>query len=310
MLRRARILGTFLLTFASLAGWGEWSWVFGGALIHAQLHFTLAWLLILIGGLAQRARGNAAWAFAFLIGHSWVYSSPFLHAPASLDGPVGETLRVAWFNAWGKPSAVDAAHAYALDQELDLIALGQAGGVPAIRRLMQDFPHHAYDHEDRIGLFSRVPIVETRWYSGPEGHQPPVRKWLCARLENGADVWVGHVQTPNESAHLAGLATLQEAMQLRTAEVGIAPTFLMADLNATPWSADLGLLHEQGWQSASAGTWPVRTWRDPSQPWLRWPIDYVLVRQGVGVQHFEVGPALGSDHFLIHAVLQLPKAPR
>jgi endonuclease/exonuclease/phosphatase (EEP) superfamily protein YafD len=309
VLRRARIFGTFLLTFASLAGWGEWSWVFDGVLIHAQLHFTLAWAAVSIWALAQRARGNAAWALAFLIGHSWVYSSPFLHPTPRLEGPAGETLRVAWFNAWGKPTAVAAAHAYALEHELDLLALGQAGGVPAIRRLMADFPHYAYDHEDRIGLFSRVPIAQVRWHAGPAGHQPPVRKWLCARLENGADVWVGHVQTPAASAHLAGLAALQEALLLREAELGLAPSFLMADLNATPWSSDLGLLREQGWQSASAGTWPVRTWSDPSQPWLRWPIDYILVRQGVGVQHFEVGPALGSDHFLIHAVLQLPELP-
>jgi endonuclease/exonuclease/phosphatase (EEP) superfamily protein YafD len=309
VLRHARIFGTFLLTFASLAGWGEWSWVFDGALIHAQLHFTLAWAAVSVWALAQRARGCSAWALAFLIGHAWIYSSPFLHPPAQLEGSAGPTLRVAWFNAWGKPSAVEAVHAYAFEHELDLIALGQAGGAPAIRRLTQDFPHHAYDHEDRIGLFSRVPIVETRWYSGPYGHQPAVRKWLCARLENGADVWVGHVHTPKDSAHRAGLATLHTAMQQREAEVGRAPTILLADLNATPWSADLSLLAEQGWQSASAGTWPVRTWRDPSQPWLRWPIDYILIQRGIGVQNFEVGPALGSDHFLIYAELQLPLAP-
>ena len=309
MLRRARIFGTFLLTVASLAGWGEWSWAFEGVLIHAQLHFTLAWAAISIWALAQRSHGNTAWALAFLLCHGWVYSSPFLNTPPRLEGPAGETLNLAWFNAWGKPSAVKAAHSYALEHDLDLLALGQAGGVPAIRRLIADFLHHAYDHEDRIGLFSRVPIAEVRWYEGPAGHQPPVRKWLCVRLETGADVWVGHVQTPHESAHLAGLAALQEARRQHEKELGIAPTILMADLNATPWSSDLGLLREQGWLSASSGTWPVRTWRDPSQPWLRWPIDYVLVSQGVGVRHFEVGPALGSDHFLIRAELQLPLQP-
>jgi endonuclease/exonuclease/phosphatase (EEP) superfamily protein YafD len=83
----------------------------------------------------------------------------------------------------------------------------------------------------------------------------------------------------------------------------------MADLNTTPWAADYALLEEQGWQSASAGSWPVRTWRDPSLPWLRWPIDHILLRYGIGVQRYEVGPALGSDHFLIHAELHLPHQP-
>jgi endonuclease/exonuclease/phosphatase (EEP) superfamily protein YafD len=298
-----------MLTIASLAGWGEWSWVLDGVLIHAQLRFTLAWAAVLIWATAQRAPGNRAWALAFLIGHTWVYSSPFLHTRPRVEGAEGVRIQVAWFNAWGKPSAVAAAHRYALEHELDLIALGQAGGVPALRRLIEDFPHYAYDHEDRIGLFSRIPLLDATWFNGPDGHQPPVRKWLCAKLENGAGVWVGHVQTPDASAHALGLASLQSALAQRESERGAVPAFLMADLNTTPWAADYALLEEQGWQSASAGSWPVRTWRDPSLPWLRWPIDHILLRYGIGVQRYEVGPALGSDHFLIHAELHLPHQP-
>jgi hypothetical protein len=309
VLRRARISGTFLLTFASLAGWGEWSWVFDGALIHAQMHFTLAWAAILAWAVGQRAHGNAVWALAFAVGHGWIYSSPFLHPQPGFEGIPEAPLQVAWFNAWGKPAAVEAAHRYALENDLDLLALGQAGGVPAIRRLIEDFPHYAYDHDDRIGLFSRTPFREAIWFEVPQGHQPPVRKWLCVQLKSGVDVWVGHVQTPDASAHDAGLICLQAAITQRESQRGAVPAFLMADLNTTPWAADFALLLEEGWQYAGAGSWPTRTWRDPSMPWLRWPIDHILLRHGVAVQSYEVGPSLGSDHYLIRAALHLPKLP-
>lgn len=58
----------------------------------------------------------------------------------------------------------------------------------------------------------------------------------------------------------------------------------------------LAISQTAGWTSARACHWPTRTWRDPSQSWLRWPIDHLLVRGGVGVQDFRVLPTIGSDH--------------
>lgn len=257
--------------------------------------------------MAQKAGRNTAWSLLFLLAHLWVYTGPWRASPPQAETEVTEPLRLLWFNAWGRPDSVDAVHDYALQHEIQLLGICQAGGGPALRRLAASFPHHVYDHEDRIGVFSKLPLRETTWIAGDPTSKPPVRKWLRAELELGVDVWIGHVQTPNWPAHAAGLENLRAALDERESERGKRPAFLLADLNTTPWAADFRALAGQGWQSARAGTWPTRTWRDPSMPWLRWPIDHVLVRHGVGVTSFAVGPALGSDHYLLFAELQLPR---
>lgn len=300
MARRLRILWTFLLTLASLAAWTEARWVGHGALIHAQWHFVWAWGLSLLWWCRHGDNWGRGWAAVGLTAHFALYSQPYWAPPARVDDP-GESLRALWFNAWGRPTATAAIHKLALELDVDFIALCQAGGVPALRRLAEDYPYQAYDHDDRIGLFSRIPIRGEDWIDGEPGHQPRDRVWLRAELDNNLEVWVGHVQQPHETAHPIGMAKLYQAGQRP------GPGVLLADLNTTPWAADFKRGLAAGWTSARAGYWPTRTWRDPAQPWLRWPIDHVLVRGQVGVQDFRVLPSIGSDHFPILVELVLPE---
>ena len=289
-----------MLTSLSVAAWTEASWVADGALIHAQWHFVWAWALswgLWCWGGVPAARWLCAVGF---VAHFGLYTQPYWDAPAEIEGPT-RSVRALWINAWGRPEVTEAARLLAQEHGVQLLAICQAGGAPALRRLSEDFPYQAYDHEDRVGLFSATPIRQEEWIDGEPGHQPRVRKWLRAELDDGLEVWVGHVQQPHETAHGPGMATLYEAGQQSGDAV------LLADLNTTPWAADFQAARAAGWTSARAGHWPTRTWRDPSQPWLRWPIDHVLVRGEVGVQDFRVLPTIGSDHLPLLVDLTRPR---
>lgn len=300
MAGRLRILWTFLLTLLSAAAWTEASLLGSGALIHAQWHFVWAWALTAALWCWRGVRAAQIGCAVAFVAHFALYTQPYWDEPAQLDGPT-RSVQALWINAWGRPDVTEAARLLAQQHQVQLLAICQAGGAPALRRLAADFPYHAYDHEDRIGLFSSMPIVREEWIEGEPGHQPRVRKWLRADLEGDLRAWVGHVQQPHESANLPGMKVLYAAGQ----EEGAA--ILFADLNTTPWSADYQRGLAAGWTSARAGHWPTRTWRDPSQPWLRWPIDHVLVQGEVGVEDFRVLPSIGSDHLPLLVELALPE---
>ncbi|MAW59904.1 MAG: hypothetical protein CMJ94_03590 [Planctomycetes bacterium] len=302
MARRLRILWTFLLTLGSVAAWTELELLGLGMLVHAQLQFVAAWALTLAWWCWKGGQLGRFVAAVGLVAHFGLYSQPFWAAAPRATGP-GQELRAVWFNAWGSPSATEALHHAAVEKGADLVALCQAGGAPVLRRLAADYPYQAYDHDDRIGLFSRVPIAEVEWLEGEPGHKPRERKWLRVVLEGGVEVWVGHAQHPDQTAHAPTLT------RIRAAAERAGPAVLFADLNTTPWAAGFQSCLAAGWQSARAGQWPWRTWRDPSFPLLRWPIDHVLVRGGVGVTAFTVGSDLGSDHLPLWVDLVLPALP-
>lgn len=308
MLRWAIILGTLLLTVASLAGWSEWPTLADGVLVHAQLHFVLLWLAWAgLAALARRPR-CALWALAFTVVHAGVAGAPRWQAPACVPADraaTAEPLRVMWINCWGRPDAVDAARERAIEAEVDVLALCQVGGLPALRRLHEAFAYHALAVEDRIAVFSHRPLGAV--VPVPRRHDlaTPERRWIRVPLlrEGGREsieIWVGHVQLPHHEAHAAGMR------RVLVAAADSAPGVLLADLNSTPWSANFRMLLAAGWRDARAGSWPVPTWRDPARPWLRWPIDHVLVRGGVGVADFRVLDDLGSDHLPLLVDLLLP----
>lgn len=308
MLRRVVFWGTLPLAGLSLAGWAEWRPVAGGALVHAQAHFVLIWAVwAAVAALARRPRCALA-ALAFTVVHAGIAGGSRWQEPprvAARSDAKPEPLRVMWVNCWGRPDVVDAARERAQAEQADVLALCQVGGMPALRRLRAAFPYEALAVEDRIAVFSRRPLGEPRAVPARADLDPPERRWLRVPLlrEPGrapVEIWAGHVHLPHHAAHASGMRRPLDAGE------DSGPAVLLADLNTTPWAADFRLLREAGWQDARAGHWPVPTWRDPARPWLRWPIDHLLVRGGIGVADFRVLDDLGSDHLPLRADLLLP----
>lgn len=313
MFLRLAVLLWFFATGASVLGWSEWSGVAHGALIHAQGHFLVFWLVLTAVAAGRRWLRLAVWAGCFATAHLWVYGGPWR---ASLPEPPAEAVSfsVLWANCWGRPEVVGAVHQQALELGVDAVALCQAGGLPALRRLAGDFPHCVTEESDRIALYSRVAILDSQWLrvDGEAAElRPPPRAWLRADLEVASgqtlELWVGHVPTPSHAAHAAGMDFFRESVAHFDRERGDRPMVAVGDWNTTPWSAQYRSLLAAGWVDARSGQWPKRTWRRPSEPWLRWPIDHGFVRGGVGVAQAEVLPDLGSDHYPVLFRLLVPK---
>ncbi len=99
------------------------------------------------------------------------------------------------------------------------------------------------------------------------------------------------------NAQLASVAA--RAKQISTAKL------VVGDLNITSWSSDYKQLQSgTGLRNARQGfgvlaTWPVQI------PFLRIPIDHVLVSKEFAVQSIATGPDIGSDHLPLVAVLRL-----
>lgn len=89
---------------------------------------------------------------------------------------------------------------------------------------------------------------------------------------------------------------------LKYLEGSTKPTVFMGDLNATGWDLRVLPLKEAGYKDARRGhgmlwTWPV------GRVLMSVPIDHIFVPDSWTVNECEVGPAFGSDHLPIRAVL-------
>ena len=75
------------------------------------------------------------------------------------------------------------------------------------------------------------------------------------------------------------------------------PKILMGDLNTSPWSHCFGrLLSRAKLVDSSRGRGVEATW-PTNLIWLRIPIDFCLVSEGIAVKDKQVGTDIGSDHF-------------
>jgi endonuclease/exonuclease/phosphatase (EEP) superfamily protein YafD len=92
------------------------------------------------------------------------------------------------------------------------------------------------------------------------------------------------------------------------------PVIVAGDFNQTPWTPWHRAFRERSGLVDAAGTsWPEATRRPfGGLPWslLATPIDRVLVRPGIGVTGFHVGPQFGSDHNPVTADLVMAPPPR
>jgi endonuclease/exonuclease/phosphatase family metal-dependent hydrolase len=172
----------------------------------------------------------------------------------------------------------------------------------ALAALENDLPHTRAVASGRHGvlLMSRVPLTATDALSV----DPRAETMLHARFFAGTrevDLFAVHANWPL-GPRTTELRNLQlEALADHAARAN-GPFVIAGDLNITPYSPHFRNLLDRGRLRTAAGrrwipTWP--TWFPPAAI----QIDHVLVSADVGVQEFETGPRVGSDHLPIVADL-------
>ena len=170
------------------------------------------------------------------------------------------------------------------------------------------FPHRCL-HGDPgtygVALFSKLPLHEAAVIGIGFDWAPAIR----AVLETpGGPVGLLGVHTPRPGSPRR-CAQRNAALAAMPAAVAALPSprIVLGDFNSTPWNPSFrAMLDATKLVPLSAcdfnPTWPS------SLPWpLRIPIDHVLASSGVGLEHAEVGPSIGSDHMPLFAVLRVAR---
>ena len=170
------------------------------------------------------------------------------------------------------------------------------------------FPHRCL-HGDPgcygVALFSKLPLHDASVIGIGFDWAPAIR----AVVETpGGPVGLLGVHTPRPGS-AQRCAQRNKALAAMPAVVATLPSphIVLGDFNSTPWNpAFRTMLDATKLVPLSAcdfhPTWPS------SVPWpLRIPIDHVLASEGVGLEHAEIGNAIGSDHMPLFAVLRVAR---
>lgn len=148
-----------------------------------------------------------------------------------------------------------------------------------------------------LALYSRYAINRTEVRHFGEHSQYAIIADLQVDGQN-LSIIGAHVTAPTEerffnlrNRHFHELAEIARKIE--------NPVILAGDLNASTWSPYFReLLQNTHLKDARQGfgiqpTWPVQV------PFLRIPIDHCLVSDSIRVEHWKLGPNVGSDHFPI-----------
>lgn len=274
----SRVLGEGTLAWAAdLAAHWVWLWLPLGAV----------GLLCVRGSLA--ARGIAA---AALLALPWWWLPPAMPAGAS---PAQVRVVVANVHLGNRDPAP--LLAWARQSQADVIAVFELA--PAFALALPATPEWPHRHlmpsagSFGLGLLSRWPLLTVREVAGPGGIAQ-----LHARVaapSGEVEVIALHPMPPvNPHWHAVRNRTLAE---LRPS--GAAPTLVVGDFNATPWSNAAPLLARKGWRwhGGVQPTWPHAAWGIP--------IDAVWGHGPWQVVDHAVGPPIGSDHRPLRVALRL-----
>jgi len=248
---------------------------------------------------------------ATFIVHAWLGLAACCHPPqpAAVEGPAlrpiaatGPTqdVSVLALNTWhghGDPSRLAN---YLANAEADLVVLSEFG--PNKRAMLGQLKaSHPFqvDCADEwpcsLALISRLPFA-----SAGAGHIAEGKlAFVWARLAGGVTVLGTHLHRPSRDPwlHEQQMADLVEFIGRIP-----GPVILAGDLNTTPWSKTYRTLRR------AAGLVPASTLRPT---WPAWPLtfpqvalDHIFVSADLSVSAAGTGPAVGSDHLPIWAIVQ------
>ena len=291
--------------FFTLIGWGaRFSWVLA-LFEHFRVQLAAGALLVAIGAAVAKRLGPAALAGLAVVVNLAVVLPVYLAGESAThhSAPLGLlVLNVQQDNADHARVA-----RYLAASDADVIGLLEVDSAwlrdlaPTLARYPYRLPQPHDKDKFGLALYSRRPFLfrEVRTFGVP---WPPS---IVARIDvDGVPVTFVLAHPP--PALRGETAAIQrgffEALAEKRSSLG-EHLVVMGDLNATPWSYALRhLLDRTGLRDSRRGfglqpSWPA------ANPFLRLPIDHLLVSPRIAVLARAIGPAVGSDHFPLLATI-------
>lgn len=277
-------------------------------------HLEPLWLA---GALAAALFGRRDWPTVLLAGLAAVLCALQLgpELAAALDrtrpAPGAERIKLIQFNAYHRNADPAASARWLLAQDADVVVVeeGFEAAAPVVRALAARYPHHTACPGP---LEACAPLIFSRRRPLASGQFPGAglaARWATFPGAGGPFTVVGL-----HSTHPYPPPLQQEEHARLEAALRPLPTrrlILAGDFNSTPWSFTLRRLDRAlplTRRTHAIATWPSGEAQEMGRrftlPFPVLPIDHVYAGAGWRTVEVDRGPALGSDHRPIVAVLQ------
>jgi endonuclease/exonuclease/phosphatase (EEP) superfamily protein YafD len=292
------LIGTLAVCLATVAGFlGRYWWILDLASHFRAQYFVILGVSAIVFLLDRRfAPGIFAAIFSLVNLGSLL---PF-YRKQTRNTPKEKAYRVLLSNVLRINQSYDRLNQLVRASDPDLIALIEISQewMQALAPIRADYPYEkCVVRSDDYGLavLSRIPFknTEIQYFGGSD--RPSIV--ACLELDGrNLTVVITHPPPPKSKAE-AQARNLQFGEIAEYAACHDSNLMLMGDLNITPWSPYFrGLLREGKFNDSRVGfglqpSWPTGI------PFLRIPIDHILVSAGFSLYERKLGPKIGSDHF-------------
>lgn len=291
--------------FGTLVGFGQ-LWLFD-LFAHFRLHYIIIFAVFGLWLFCKRA-----WALGLLMLSLIAFNaSILLHWHERLVKPMAEasapSLKIVAANIFGAPMSPETLRHYLATGGFDIIMLTEYSvhWDAYFNEWSLPYPYilkHPQPDNFGVAIYSRWPLTDAVLASW---HIPLPMPGIIATAQTPLGpirVIAAHPPPPvmpGFGKWRNGVITQISAI-MKDSDI---PVLVAGDLNATPWSYPLNeLLKMPGVIGGSYyGTWPSAI------PQLGLPIDHIIVKGPLAFAHYGTGPATGSDHLPLEAVLV--KAP-
>ena len=302
--KRVTLLGTCVSAgavacVATLLGFaGRFWWVFD-LFSHFRVQYLLSLsLVVLLTLLARRFRASGVLGLFAAANLACIF--PY-YLPVDSTVHSGSTaLRFISLNVHTANDRFDLVKQLMRDRDPDVVLLMEVNAewIEAMEELRPVYPHQQVEpREDNFGiaLYSKRAFTTCGIVYLGRAEVPSVVGEVEVAGRRLTIVGT-HPLPPMSAAYTAFRNDQLDAVaQYMAAATG--PKIVMGDLNTSPWSHCFGrLLSRAELADSSRGRGVHATW-PTNLIWLRIPIDFCLVSDGIVVNDKQVGTDVGSDHF-------------
>ena len=288
----------FCLGAATLAGFfgGSW-WVLD--LFASFRHQLAAGLIVcaLIAALAKWKRTALAIGLLAMVNLAVVV--PLFFGPSRPDS--GE-FRILSFNVLASNPRFEEVIDFIRSTDADLVVLHEVTSlwedeIEEASLAFEDWPYEVTETRARGDLFGSIVLVEAGAEVESFGFGLRDARAIEILLPDGVAVLAIHPLSPASEFRAE-----QNDRQLQFAADWVAgqdaPTIVVGDFNATPWSYPFRrLVSSTDLSNSARGFGLDLSYPADGNPLVRIPIDHLLYSEGLAVVDRRLGPAMGSDHF-------------